>query len=71
MELDQFRVQAHMKAGKNRILLKVCQNEQTEDWAQTWRFQLRVCDAAGTAVLPAGPHGGPASDDDPNKEGIR
>jgi hypothetical protein len=32
-------------------LLKICQNEQTEEWAQNWAFQFRVCDAIGTAVL--------------------
>jgi hypothetical protein len=40
-----------LKKGRNEILVKICQNEQTEDWAQTWDFQLRVCDALGTAVL--------------------
>jgi hypothetical protein len=33
-------------------LLKLCQNEQKEDWAQDWHFQLRICDASGAAVLP-------------------
>ena len=37
--------------GTNVILLKICQNEQTESWAQDWEFQLRVCDGLGTAVL--------------------
>jgi hypothetical protein len=50
IEMDQFRVKAELRPGPNRILLKVCQNEQTEDWAQEWRFQLRICDASGTAV---------------------
>jgi hypothetical protein len=49
--MDQFVGRGAMKAGRNLILLKVCQNEQTEDWAQVWQFQLRVCDAAGTAIL--------------------
>jgi hypothetical protein len=51
MEIDQFRVDGKLCAGQNRLLLKVCQNEQTEEFAQEWRFQVRVCDAAGTAVL--------------------
>ena len=34
----------------NEILIKVCQNEQTENWAQSWMFQLRLCDATGVAV---------------------
>jgi hypothetical protein len=49
--LDQYRVRGKMKAGKNVFLLKICQNEQTEMWAQRWQFQLRVCDATGTAIL--------------------
>jgi hypothetical protein len=43
-----------LTAGMNVILLKVCQNEQTEDWAQDWKFQLRVSDSSGAAVEPAG-----------------
>jgi len=61
MELDQFRVEAELRQGRNTILLKVCQNEQTEDWAQEWRFQLRVCDGAGTAVLPSATSTTPAA----------
>jgi hypothetical protein len=49
--MDQFVGRGAMKAGRNLILLKICQNEQTEDWAQVWQFQLRVCDATGTAIL--------------------
>ncbi len=33
-KLDQYRVPAKLKAGENLILFKICQNEQTEDWAQ-------------------------------------
>lgn len=51
--LDQYKVQVHLKPGRNVILLKVCQNEQTEDWAQDWKFQLRVSDSSGAAILPA------------------
>jgi hypothetical protein len=32
------------------LLIKVCQNEQTEEWARAWSFQLRVCDPAGGKV---------------------
>lgn len=52
-EVDHYRVRGRLRAGRNEILLKVCQNAQTQDWAVHWRFQLRVCDAAGTAVLAA------------------
>ncbi len=53
-KLDQYRVPVSLKAGQNTILLKVCQNEQTEDWAQAWEYQIRVCDSAGAAIAPAG-----------------
>jgi hypothetical protein len=49
--IDQYVGRGMLKKGRNEILVKICQNEQTEDWAQTWDFQLRVCDALGTAVL--------------------
>lgn len=48
---DQYISHAKLKPGKNSILVKVAQNEQKETWAQEWDFQLRVCDAVGTAVL--------------------
>jgi hypothetical protein len=51
MEVDQYLAQGRLKPGKNKILVKVCQNEQEESWAQRWQFQLRVCDQIGTAVL--------------------
>lgn len=50
MELDQYKGSARLKAGKNTILVKVCQNEQEENWAQRWQFQLRVTDSLGGAV---------------------
>jgi hypothetical protein len=50
MQMDQHRGRAVLKAGRNQILIKVCQNEQTEDWAQLWSFQLRITDAIGGAV---------------------
>jgi hypothetical protein len=39
-----------LKKGGNTILVKACQNEQVEDWTVQWQFQLRVCDATGTAI---------------------
>lgn len=50
-EIDQYISQAELLPGTNRILIKVCENEQTESWAQDWKFQLRVCDSVGTALL--------------------
>ncbi len=52
-KIDQYISQASLKPGRNQILVKICQNEQTEKWAQDWQFQLRVCDAIGTAILSA------------------
>lgn len=50
MRMDQYHVRGTLKKGKNEVLLKVCQNEQKEPWAQSWQFQLRLCDYAGSAV---------------------
>jgi hypothetical protein len=49
--MDQFVGRGTLRAGRNVILVKVCQNNQTEDWARAWQFQLRVCDATGKAIL--------------------
>ena len=35
------------------VMFKICQNEQTQDWAQRYQFQIRVCNSTGSAVLPA------------------
>ncbi len=50
-QMDQYVARGKLKAGKNVILVKCAQNEQTESWAQDWQFKLRVCDRAGTAIL--------------------
>lgn len=51
MKLDQYKVPATLKPGKNVILVKILQNEQEQPWAQRYRLQFRVCDGAGSAVL--------------------
>lgn len=51
-KLDQYKLPVRLKKGKNTILVKCCQNEQTETWTVEWQFQLRVCDATGTAIHP-------------------
>jgi hypothetical protein len=48
--MDQYVGVGTLRAGKNELLIKVCQNEQKEEWAQTWGFQVRLCDRVGTAV---------------------
>lgn len=54
MAIDQYRVRGELKPGANTILLKICQNEQKEDWAQRYEFQLRVADLSGLG-LPSQP----------------
>ncbi len=49
-KIDQYVMNAVMKAGRNEILVKLCQNEQLEDWTIEWEFQLRVCDKTGKAI---------------------
>jgi len=52
MEIDQYIAVAKAQPGINQLVLKLCQNEQTQGWAQDWKFQIRICEADGTAVLP-------------------
>ncbi len=49
--IDQYQLKLRLATGRNTFLVKLCQNEQMEDWTKEWQFQLRVCDATGTAVL--------------------
>jgi hypothetical protein len=50
MKMDQYVARGRLRKGRNEILLKICQNEQKDDWAQSWSFQARLCDALGGAV---------------------
>jgi hypothetical protein len=52
-QMDQYVSRTTLSPGRNTILVKVCQNAQTQDWAKVWGFQLRVCDPMGGAVLSA------------------
>jgi hypothetical protein len=67
MAIDQYRVPTKLQAGKNVILLKLCQNEQTDDWAQRYLIQIRVCDPSGVAVLPVKSKSQTTSDARPQK----
>ncbi|VTS03948.1 ATP phosphoribosyltransferase regulatory subunit [Tuwongella immobilis] len=49
-EMDQYIGRGVLKPGRNEILIKVCQNEQTQSWAQRWQFQLRISDETGGKV---------------------
>lgn len=48
--VDQFIIEGDLKKGKNLILLKVCQNEQTQSWTKQWEFNFRVTDRTGSAI---------------------
>lgn len=48
--IDQYVAVADFRAGTNTVLVKCCQNEQTESWAADWKFQLRICDPLGTPL---------------------
>lgn len=50
MQMDQHLASGKLRAGRNELLIKICQNEQTDDWAQNWSFQVRICDETGGAV---------------------
>ncbi len=50
-QMDQYVCPVVLQPGRNVILLKVCQNEQTQPWARHWRFHVRVCDSTGGAIL--------------------
>lgn len=56
--LDQYTGAAELKKGTNWIVVKLCQNEQKQSWAQNWRFVLRVSDASGKAIAAADPSPG-------------
>jgi hypothetical protein len=48
--MDQYVGRGTLKAGRNELLVKLIQNNQTESWAQEWTFQLRLCDETGGAI---------------------
>jgi hypothetical protein len=47
---DQYVASCQLQPGRNTIMLKICQNEQKEEWAQNWMFQARVCDLTGKGL---------------------
>ena len=51
MSIDRFKLPITLKKGKNTLLVKLCQNEQTEDWTVEWQFRIASlrCDWHRTA----------------------
>lgn len=50
IRIDQYKVPVQLKKGKNTILVKLCQDHQTETWTVEWHFQLRISDEHGNAI---------------------
>jgi hypothetical protein len=50
--LDRFITPVTLKAGTNRVLVKICQGPQhvNPEVPNNWMFQLRFCDATGVAA---------------------
>lgn len=51
--IDQYSFPVKLKKGTNKILLKICQNEQTESWTKEWEFQFRITDSLGKPIAEA------------------
>jgi hypothetical protein len=51
MRMDNYIAKIKLKAGKNVILVKVCQDIPPSPLPKNCRFQLRICDDCGGAVL--------------------
>lgn len=47
---DQYVGKCMLKAGENHLVVKLCQDDEKEPWAQEWKFNARVCDATGGKV---------------------
>jgi hypothetical protein len=52
--IDQYIAATEFRAGTNTVLVKCCQNEQTEPWAADWKFQLRITDPLGAPLATQG-----------------
>ncbi|MEM9283508.1 MAG: hypothetical protein AAGA96_16920 [Verrucomicrobiota bacterium] len=51
IRIDQYTLPIEITSGTNTLLVKACQNEQTQDWTVQWQFQIRVTDENGNAIL--------------------
>ncbi len=51
MQFDHYRTKIRLREGKNTLLMKVCTDVPPPQVPKLWRFQLRVCDADGAAIL--------------------
>lgn len=54
---NQHIARCKLKKGTNDLVIKVCQNNQKDSWAQNWQFQARFTDFAGyRADVKQAPH---------------
>lgn len=51
MEFDHYRTKIRLRPGKNTLLMKLCTDVPPPQVPKLWRFQLRVCDTDGAAIL--------------------
>lgn len=51
MSFDHYRTKIRLREGKNTLLMKVCNEVPPPQLPKLWRFQLRVCDSDGSAIL--------------------
>jgi hypothetical protein len=51
MQFDHYRTKIRLREGKNTLLMKVCTDVPPPQVPKLWRFQLRICDADGAAIL--------------------
>jgi hypothetical protein len=51
MQFDHYRTMIRLREGTNRLVMKVCTGIPPPQVPKLWRFQLRVCDADGAAIL--------------------
>ena len=52
--IDHYVAPAEFRAGENTVLVKCCQNEQTDPWAGDWKFQVRITDPLGLPLARQG-----------------
>ncbi len=48
--VDQYMGSCAINKGENWVLVKICQNDQTEAWAQEYQFQFRITDSMGKPI---------------------
>jgi hypothetical protein len=48
--IDQYVARCGLHAGINTVMLKICQNNQTQSWAQEFEFHFRLTDSTGRGI---------------------